>query len=331
MTSRRWSIGGYQCTYNPSDDSRGLKGTSSPSILANGLVTANNEFFDKSINLTIDLYDKPTYLGARTVKSFTTNLYSSITEKKVTGDIFASKGTSVDVITKATGTTSRTFTANLASGSAITGLCHMDDRLGVFYANGNLIICDENGLQISKYTYVDPDIIAINSIAFDYNGSIYGLNKYGKLFKFTVSSGASTLLYQSSDFSYNQTNNLSLYKCLHYADGYLGFIWGSNLTYMNPNIEICYSTECTIPISSISFGAFSKEYYAMQTDKINDFYPNTCGVDIDKIKRQIANGITIVTDDNMSTINTMFKGINVKRLRNKQDSRYQVSLDGIVL
>jgi hypothetical protein len=330
---KRWMFGGYELKINPKTFNPSYSQTSSGEVTANGIISTNNDFYDKQLDFSFDIYGAPTNFSTDAMVSFSNGLYVSITDNILNDEIFCLKSNNVvDVISTLSGSISRSI--SLAFSGTPQAIARLDQGMAILYSNGNLYITDENGAQISKYIYSDIDIINCLSITWDSNNYLYLMNKYGKIFRADISSGATSLVYISDDFDNNMTINSSVYSCIHYFDGFMGLIKNNMLVYLDENFYIIYGTEAILgnnKLIGISFNRYSREFYVLSLTQIRQFYPNTCGIDVVRVKNQLHNGIIQISDEKGLTRYLSVKGMKFQRKRNKQDSRYEVSINGKIL
>lgn len=338
MTTQRWKLGTYTVAYNPKEDSRNLRSTAQTEMMVNGQITNQNRFYDNNIDFTLDIYDKPTYFNSSSLTS--SNQYISVTENNSTGDLFVllSGGNSIEKISKSNGSVLSTITpSGSASGSAIC-LSYLNAQISVFYSNlqsgCTLSVYGESGNQISKYTYTDVDMAGSVSTAWDGNNTVYLLCKYGKVFSINLSGGASTLVSQFSD--YDSTHSSNSYKAIYYYNGYFGILVNSTLAFYDSSFNRIFATDIQYnsqinAISSISYGSNSGDSYMLSNHEIVKMFPNTCGVDIQKIKSIVANGATTLVDEKGTNMNVIIKSMPIKRLRNRQDTRYEINFSGVIM
>lgn len=340
MAIRRWSLGSYPFKYNPHSDERKYGATEKEVISVTGAISNPNEFFEKEISIEFDLYDKPTYYERSTVSKFMPNKYVGISEKRVTGELFCLRLGTVDVMSSNGSNVSK---RDYSFAGTPISIAHMDDRLALLIRDtattGSLYITDENCNQISKYTITDNDYLDSLSMSWDLGAQVYVLNKYGKIFNINVNTGASRLLVQYDDFIANKSNGEAKYNSLHHYLGFLGFVNSGRLTYTDSNLGAIYGND--IPpiridgaaerIVGMSYGNFTGSFHILLETGIKKAYPNVCGVDIERIRKEISNGIVLVTDDKKNSFYIIVKDMQTTRNRNKQDARYVVSINGTIM
>jgi hypothetical protein len=216
-------------------------------------------------------------------------------------------------------------------------MAYLDNRISLLYTNGSsqsfLYVTDESGAQISKYTINDSDYSSALSMAWDGGSYVYVLCKYGKIFRTTIADGTNSLVYTSGDYTTNQSSNLSVYRGIHYYNGFFGLTINNTLTYFDSNFNRIFSTDIQAnalvsSISGLSYGQNSTDFYVLTQTKLVKMFPNTCGVDIQSIKNIVANGALNLVDEKGVTIPIIILSMGIKRLRNKQDARYQIDISG---
>jgi hypothetical protein len=337
MSQQRWKFGAYPFTYNPKEDSRSIESTADESVSINGMVTSRNNYYVQSLNLTIDLYDKPSYYAPASFKTFTPNQYVSIAEKRSTGYLYCLRNGAVDVINK-TGGLVQTITH--AFGGTPLCIAHLDNKLAILIkisaSLGYLYITDESAVQISKYTITDADYLNVNSMSWDFGNILYLLNGYGKIFQVDYTTGQSSLIKQYNDYASNLTSGTVSYTCMHRYNGYNGYIRKGILTYVDYNQDGVAGTEVPLKygvgtIVGLAYGDFTTDFTALSSTVMIKFNPNVCAIDIERIKKEVVNGIVPITDDKNYTFYAVINEIGVTHKRNKQEQRFEVSLRGTIL
>lgn len=331
----RWKFGGYDLKINPKSYEKSKSASTGVTMVASGVVTNPNLFYDNKIKFSFDIYDHPTSYTGNIVKTFSANAYTSVTEERITDYLYVLKPSNTfDIINKNGTTISSNIGINLSSGSVCAAIHHIDNnQLAGVYPNGALAIFGETGAQVSKYTYSDLDIRDGTSIATDYQNNIYVLNKFGKLALIDKSTGQLTWIYQAPDFANNKILNQARYGGLHIKDGYFGFIKDKILTYLDADYSVSYAVDLNTgkTYAGLSYSNLSGDFYYLSSTFLQSFQPNVCGLDILKVKNELANGIVQITDEMKSVKSVIVKGVGIARLRNKQESRYEISIDGILM
>jgi hypothetical protein len=336
--AQRWKLGSYIVEYNPHLDTRGMRAMEDMVTTANGTVSNPNLFFDENIQFAINLYDKPTYVDSTATKTSTNNLYLSITEKISTNELFALRtGGYVDKINKTNGSVSSSFQLSSLTGTPVA-MAYLDTKIAFHYLSGGstsyLYITGESGTQISKYTINDADFAKVTSLTWDTGSYVYALCKYGKVFRTTIADGTTTMVYSAPDYATNQSLNLAVYQGIHYCnDGIIGIVIGNTISYFDSSFNKIFSTD--IPLSSLltavldySYGTLSGDSYVMTQTKIVKMFPNKCGLDIIKIKNLISMGAVTLVDDKGTSFVLIPTNMGIRRLRNKQDARYEIEISG---
>lgn len=330
---RRWKFGVYDLKYNPKSLSGGKTATGDILMTANGLVSSNNQYYEEELQFTFDIYEKPTnFLSA--IKTYSNSYYTSVTEDDFTANLTVlRKGTNLcDVFTKAGTTVALGKSLNLDGGSIVSSIVRINSsNIACMFPTGNLIICADNGVQIGKYTYTDQDIKDTISMTWDGNTYIYLLNKFGRIFKVNRSNGSVSTECTFADFGTNKSNAKPSYTGIHLTNnGYIGVVNGNRILYFNMQYDVIHSISLPIDsVSSISYGQYSGSYYITTDSLLRGFLPNMSPIEVDKIKKQLSTGkITIVDENNIS--NSLFvKKMSIDRIRNLQDSRYEIAISGL--
>lgn len=332
MALRRWKLGSYEFEYNPHSDSRQKRVSEKERETLSGAITNPNQYYEDSISIAINLYDKPTHYGKTAIRDIGSGYYFGISEKRVSGELYCLRSGAVDVIRK-DGNLVRSIPCSF-SGTPVA-IAHMDDRLALFFSSGTtgtLYIADENCNQISKYIVTDPDYVSCSSLAWDYKNSLYVLCKFGKIFKTDYTNGTTTLIKQMDDYELNHSRVISAYKGIHFYKGFCGFISGRILTYMDSDFNVMYGNEIPKTVlgkhDCLAYGAYTGEFTALTENKMIAIYPDVCGVEIERIRQEIKNGIVLVTDEKGSAFYFVVENMSVERKRNMQDARYEITLSG---
>jgi hypothetical protein len=332
MAKKRWTLGNYELKYNPKSRNVDSKAVASVNITANGLSTISNPYYEKTMDFTIDVYAKPSYFERQPfINNFTGNALA-VSERKMSGETFCLIANHIEVY-DLHGIYLRQFNVNTVSGGTAVAMSVSDNHVYVYYNNQTLVAQDENNVQYAKYTYSDNDLLDVISIASLSANSIYALNKFGKIFLLSENNSENTMIYQFSDFAANKTANKSMYGAIHIVNGYIGVMKDNyKLLYFNQLFEGIHGVELDRRITkSISYGEFTRKMRFLVGSSLQGVYPDLCGIDIDMIKNQLATGAVRISDDSNISRYLAVTSSQVKRIRNKQDTRYEVTISGQIM
>lgn len=332
MEKRRWKLGSYELAYNPKSYGGEKSSTGEINITANGIVSSNNLYYQDDLQFVFDIYEKPTKI-LPSIKTYASNFYSSISEDENTANLtILRSGTNLyDVINKSGTTLFSAKSVNLDAGAIVSCIVRINSsNVACMFPTGSLIICGDNGIQISKYTYSDQEIKDTVSITWDNGNFLYLLNKFGKIFKVNRNDGVVTPLFAFGDFTDNKLGNIPTYKGIHFtSSGHIGVVKGNRVIYLDSAFEVAHSIEFSdSTINSISFGFFSGHYFMTTQTRICGMTPNMSTIEVEKVKAQLSNGAVALTDENNISKVLFITQMSVKRIRSLQESRYEIAISG---
>jgi hypothetical protein len=335
---RRWYLGAHELKFNPKANSSSMNRNGDTAMTANGVLSSNVLMYEREMDFTIDVYDKPTEFGDPILRT-NSSKYISLTQSRSANKMFLlQKGTNLfDIYDSGSGALiSAGKNANFGGSIAQYMIAIDSSRLVAIYPNGDLTTFDENGIQISKYTYSDNDYRTSNSITWDGDRYYYVLCKYGKIMTIDKTNGTLSDFYTFDDYFDNSTfGSNAPYRGIHFADfskTLLGVMKDNLIMYFDTSMNVVTGINIDDRyIASVSSEGIFYNSIALTYTEVLGFTPNLSGAEVQNIKNIASAGAFVITDENNVT-RTMFpSSLSVNRLRNKKDSRYEISISGKIV
>lgn len=330
MSKKRWKLGNYELTYNPKSTSITCSTSGEVATTANGRLTFESDYYDEKLSFSFDIYNKPTQIFKELWISFASGAYRAMGIDDIRSETYLldAAGNTVRVF-NAAGQLVRSFTPTGAAGT-ILAFCYGDSELAYLWSSNELTFSDENGAFIRKYSYSDSDLLDICDLSQNYlTGKVYGINTYGKIF---LLDSSSSLVLQFSDFASNQTKGLKSYHSIcSRSDGFLSIFKNRTMMFLNSNLEVCYGLEIDrlpLHVTSLSSGP---DAWLMFPGEIRKARLNLAGLEVEKLRSNFANGIVLLTDENSVSRFFSIQSADIQRIRNKQDARYTLTINGTLL
>lgn len=345
----RWKLGNYEMTINPSQNTFTANAQNQSVGTVNGTVSNPNLFYTKQIQFQIDIYEDRTSVDSVPTLSFASGTYLSVAEDRLLEQLFMlNKSGKIDVYRK-----DATIVSNITiSGtSSITlpstnpnYICKTDSGIALLYiqsTGSQLLVTDENGVAKSKYIYSNIfSGLAWNfgdTPTWNFGNTLYTLDSFGRIYSLDMSSGASALFTQMDDFISNSSVGIkpysSLMMCEKQGNIYLVMLKNKNtLIYIRLTDGKIINNISTIKnnVVDLSYSDYSGDSFILMSSGLYKITTNTARLDIDIIKNQISNGqVTVLNEHSIPTV-IYCDTAQVNRLRNMNESRYEVQFNAYV-
>lgn len=338
---RRWWIGDYEVKINPKQSDSSMRATIQPIVMANGTVSSPNLFFEKEVNLTLDVVDQPTSIIRPYLKTFGNGYYTAITEDSFFNQFYLLRlGNAVDV-TDANGVTIKSFPLAFTDPpiyDSATGIAYLSGEIAWYFprqaGTSVIVITDENGNQLRKYSYNTTDMLDVLHICYNKgDGFIYTLNRYGIISRIDPTNGSATMLVQFADYNANRAADKSAYTGIHIYGNYIGILHSNMIEYytLGGYYDLFHKIECPTGLTAITATDYSRTAHAITSSRFFALNLNLAVIDLEKLKVHLGVGFVTLRDENNTSKQVAITEMSVRRVRERAEVRYEVSINGTEL